>query len=433
MKKKKLKLKFRIILTLILVMIVLIPSYVFLKEDHDLIPSPKINYIDKVLSYNIESINEEFLTYVDDNYDSALEQIDKYLEINEYDESIWHTYTNKSFIVLNDEMNELYINNDRVVYSEKNDITITGDFSVADNYHVMQAYNERNEGLEGVMSPDVINYLKNSGTTIINSEFAFSTDGVAMPGKAYVFEAKPENASIFLELGTDLVTLANNHVYDYGSSAFNTTLNTFDEYNINRIGADINLEKASEAQYYIINGYKVAIVNANRSEKYILTPGATETTEGVVRCYDPEHFVNMIKEEDLISDIVIAIIHWGKEYSHEIEDVLLTTSKQYIDAGADAIVGHHAHVLQPIEYYNGKPIYYNLGNFLFNNKTLDIGIANLKINDDKTITSYFLPGIQSNVYTQFAEGDEKTRIIDMMNGWSQTAYIDETGLLQEKK
>ena len=77
---------------------------------------------------------------------------------------------------------------------------------------------------------------------------------------------------------------------------------------------------------------------------------------------------------------MVALVHWGKEDSHELESVQKETSRIYIDAGADIIIGSHAHVLQGIEFYNHKPIIYNLGDFIFNDETKDTGIFQIKMN-----------------------------------------------------
>ena len=91
-----------------------------------------------------------------------------------------------------------------------------------------------------------------------------------------------------------------------------------------------------------------------------------------------------IKEAKENADYVIAFVHWGTEYSYELEEVQLSTGKEYLDAGADIVIGAHPHCLQGIEYYNGKPIIYSLGNFWFNDKTLDTILLNIHFYGDDT-------------------------------------------------
>ncbi len=422
MAKRKLKKNIRIFLLLIFLVFVtnLIINNNF---NNDLVEKfEKVDYVSKILSLNINGVDEKFLNFVNDNYKESLKLIYIFLNSNEYSENLWRTYTGYSYNVLLDKKNG-------IDYPEVigNTITFLGDTSLADNYLVMQAYNERKNGLEGILSSEVIDYINDSSLTIANSEFAFGNLDNPLAGKYYTFGGSPDNVSLFHEMGVDMVTLANNHVYDYGSISFNTTLETFDDAMIKRIGAGKNIDEASKAQYYIINGYKVSFLNANRSEKIILTPGATESSEGVFRCYDPDLLINRISEEDNISDLVVPIIHWGLEGSHEIENILLETGKMYIDAGADAIVGHHAHVLQGIEFYNDKPIIYNIGNFIFDNYNRELGIITFTINDDMDIDYLFLPALQEKIYTDFLEGDDKKSLLDDMRSWSINTYFEDSG------
>ena len=224
-----------------------------------------------------------------------------------------------------------------------------------------------------------------------------------------------------------MVTLANNHVYDYGLDAFNDMLNAFDEYKIPHIGAGHNIEEAKKPYYFIINGYKFAFVSATRAEKNIMTPGATDNTGGVFRCYDPTEMINLIKELKNKCDYVIPIIHFGRENSHELETEQVSSAKAYIDAGADMVVGHHTHTLQGIEMYNNKPIIYNLGNFLFNNETIDTALFKVNLNNDGSMEYYIIPALQKDSKTEVLEGNEKQRVINDINSWSINARIDENG------
>ena len=253
-----------------------------------------------------------------------------------------------------------------------------------------------------------------------------------MPNKYYTFRASPKRIPIYNEMGADLLTLANNHVYDFGKDAFYDMLDSLNEYKIPYIGAGKNIDEAKKPYYFVLNGYKIAFINATRAEKYILTPEATENDGGVFRCYDPEPLKELISEVKKGSDYVITLIHWGKEDSHELEQVQIDTSKIYIDAGADVIVGTHAHVLQGIDYYNHKPIIYNLGDFIFNDETKDTGIFQIKVNDNGNMDYYFIPAKEENEYTKLLYDDEKQRVINNMNSWSGNASINKEGKITEK-
>jgi poly-gamma-glutamate synthesis protein (capsule biosynthesis protein) len=209
-------------------------------------------------------------------------------------------------------------------------------------------------------------------------------------------------------------------------------LDELNKYNIPYIGAGHNLEEASMPYFYIINGYKIALLNGTRAEKYILTPAATDDEPGVFRCYDTTNMVNKIKEVREESDFVITIMHFGKESSHNLETEQINSAKEYIDAGSDIIIGHHAHVLQGIEFYNGKPIIYNLGNFIFNAETVDTAIFQILLDKSGKMEYKMIPAIQKNKYTDLLYDDQKQRLINDFNSWSINARMDEDGMIFEE-
>lgn len=406
------------------------------KEKTDIVEKQEVNVVDeiyqKLKNYNISL---EFINWVNDNYSDSLNKLKSLLENNEYDENMWHTSTNNSFIVLNDLYNKKYDSMDNIKIIESNGestLSFVGDISLADNWYIMPKYDERGKGVSGILSDSVLKEMRESTLMVANSEFTVSNRGTKMAGKQYTFRAKPERLSIYDEMGVDLLTLANNHVYDFGRDAFLDMLLSFDEYKLPRIGAGKNIEEAMKPYYFIINGYKFAFVNATRAEKYIMTPEATETNPGVFRCYDPTNMVNLIKEVEKESDYVITIIHFGKEGYHELEEEQVKSAKMYIDAGSDAVVGHHAHVLQGIEFYNNKPIIYNLGDFIFNANTEETAMFQIKLKNNGEMEYYILPALQKNCYTDFLTGTEKQKLIDKIISWSINVNIDETGKITEK-
>ena len=233
-------------------------------------------------------------------------------------------------------------------------------------------------------------------------------------------------------MGVDMVALANNHVYDYGQDAFYDTLSTLKNAKIPYIGAGVNKSEAESAYYLVINGYKISFLNATRAEKYIMTPEAGENSPGVFRCYDTTRLTERIKEEKEKSDYVVVIVHWGKETYHTLEQVQIDTGKVYIDSGADMVVGHHAHVLQGMEFYKGKLIAYNLGNFIFTSQSVDTGILKWELDNDGNSKYYFYPGLQSNCYTKEVTGQDAINLYNKMTNWSINANFLEDGQIIER-
>jgi len=394
--------------------------------------------IQSILSYNLhEKINQTFLEWINQQYSlKTLDKINKSLIDLNYDISIWHELTDNSLYVLLDKYYQPQINKQKEITNPKSTKTTTlsfvGDVSLADNWYIMPKYDERNKKVYGILSEEVVDIMTSADIMVANNEFTVSNRGSKMPNKYYTFRGSPERLSIYEEMGVDLVTLANNHVYDFGEIAFYDLLDSLEDYNIPYIGAGRNITEAMEPYYFYINGYKIAFVNATRAEKYILTPEAKTNSGGVFRCYDPTNFINVISETKKSSDFVVALVHWGKEDSTDLEQVQLDTSKQYIEAGADIIVGTHAHILQGIDFYNDKPIIYNLGDFIFNNETKDTAIFQMQITDNGELKYQFIPCKEEDEYTYLLKDSEKTRVLNKIAKLSPNITFDENGYFHKK-
>lgn len=318
------------------------------------------------------------------------------------------------------------------------DITIcfSGDISLADDAVTIAQWENSGRELSKCISPELLDIMNAADVMCINNEFTFSTRGEPMAGKAYTFRANPERVSLLLEMGVDLALLANNHVFDYGKESILDTFDTLENADIAYFGAGRNLEEAMEPYYVEIDGITIAFVAASRAEKNKMTPQATETEPGILRCYDTELFLEVIKEADTHADIVLACVHWGTEYSTVLEEAQLTTGKLYLDAGADAIIGSHSHCLQGMEFYDGKPIIYSLGNFWFNRRSLDTMLLELRImgeRENPQIEVAVIPALQENYCTTIlAEQEDKEELYEYLESISINAEIDEKGVVTER-
>ena len=214
------------------------------------------------------------------------------------------------------------------------------------------------------------------------------------------------------------------------------TFDTLEAAGIGYFGAGRNLEAAMKPYYVETDGITIAFVAASRAEKYKMTPQATEDSPGILRCYDTELFLEVIREADANADIVLACVHWGTEYSTVLEEVQLTTGKLYLDVGADAVIGSHSHCLQGMEFYDGKPIVYSLGNFWFNKRTLQTMLLELRITgkrDNPKIEVAVVPAIQEkNTTTILAEQEDRVELYRYLEGISVNVRIDGNGILRER-
>ena len=414
---------------IVIVIILLLISIIVVANINNNYVNNKIEYVLSMI--NDEAIDEEFIKWASDKYDkNILNKLNEIIDNDGYDNKVWHQLTGNSYLVLMDIYNDKYKDANNVKIVDKTGLVtlgFVGDVSLADNFEIMPKYDERGKGVLGILSEDTIKTMKDIDIMVANNEFTISSRGKAMVGKLYTFRALPNRVSIYDEMGIDLVTLANNHVFDFGEEAFMDTIDILKEHKIPYIGAGKNIDEAMRPYYFIINGYKIAFVNATRAEKNVLTPEATENSPGVFRCYDTTNLKKVIQEAKSESDYVIVLVHYGREDSHLLEVEQVSSSKEYIDSGADVIIGTHAHVLQGIEFYKDKPIFYNLGDFIFNDEDKETGLLKIELANDGEMKYYFMPARQYNYYTELLYNDDKQRVIDNMNSYSINAIIDGNG------
>mgnify|MGYP000935940457 CR=1 FL=1 len=192
-------------------------------------------------------------------------------------------------------------------------------------------------------------------------------------GGKYVLKNPVDSINGLKYAGFNLFSLANNHILDYYEEGLFDTIKILEENDIKYSGAGKNLEDAKKPAILEKKGYKIGLLSytdfaevtykGNPPLKFI----AGENKAGVVK--RPINFDDFIKSdiENLRKevDILMVSLHWGNEESFEIWDSQVEFAHNLIDNGVDVILGHHPHQFQGIEIYKGKPIFYSLGNFIF--------------------------------------------------------------------
>jgi len=383
-------------------------------------------------------VTADFLKFHNDNTDPEfVKKLQNRLTDNSFYNGMFYELFGSSLIVLSD----IYTRSiDSNIISLKNTgkpsvLGFTGDVNLDDNWAMMQFFNTQPNGLSDCISQPLTDRMRAADILLVNNEFSMSDRGSAMAGKQYTFRAKTENVKYLIEMGTDIVSVANNHVFDYGEDAFYDTLETLTNSGIKYVGAGRNIEEAMKPQYYIINGVKIAYVAASRAEKFIMTPEAKTDSPGILRTYDSKLLLETVKNAKANADIVIAYVHWGTEGSYVLEDAQTTLARDLIDAGADIIIGAHPHNLQGIEYYNDKPIVYSLGNFWFNDKSVETVLLEVNVSSPSDILLVFQPCMQTGCRTTllFDEAD-RSQVFDLLTEISpgKKIAIDENGLLIKK-
>ena len=307
-------------------------------------------------------------------------------------------------------------------------IVVTGDVELSG--YVQRNYDA--SGIDGVVSPELRKKLKSADILEINNEFSFSTRGT-QADKQYTFRVDPSYVSILYEMGVDVAGLANNHVLDYGRDALSDTFDTLTNAGIPYIGAGNSLDEASGLVVQEVNGIKVGFLAASRVIPEVGW-NVENSQPGVFTCYDTALLVKAISEARPKVDFLVVCVHWGQEHTTNLTDYQPGNGHEYIDAGADVVIGAHPHVLQGIEFYNGKPIFYSLGNFIFNETIDRTAAVKITLDSDGNVKKYrLIPAYAGSATTALAEGDKAAEIYSYMESISSNAAVSADGVVSEKQ
>jgi poly-gamma-glutamate capsule biosynthesis protein CapA/YwtB (metallophosphatase superfamily) len=194
-----------------------------------------------------------------------------------------------------------------------------------------------------------------------------ATTGTPEPDKPYTFRAHPRTLK-FLHRHFDALSLANNHSGDFGPLAFGEMLDLLEHRNISYFGGGRNLEHAHMPLLMERNGLRIALLGYN--EFFPRSFEADFDKPGIAWSEDEQVRLDIQAARTRYhADLVIPVMHWGWEHEKLASSRQLQLARLMIDAGADAVVGGHPHVTQNVDQYQGKPIIYSLGNFVFDGFT----------------------------------------------------------------
>lgn len=195
-----------------------------------------------------------------------------------------------------------------------------------------------------------------------NLESPLSLHDEVFMEKTFLLRAHPDTVQTLLAGGFDALTLANNHIMDYGPVALADTLGLLDKHDIKHAGAGMNLKAARSLAVLEKNGLKVALLAFNNSLPLEFNAGVSRpgTAKG-----DWDYISKDVKEASAFADLVIVSFHWSAEHLKTPKNYQRSLGKLCIDSGADLVFGHHPHVIQGMERYKDGLIAYSLGNFIF--------------------------------------------------------------------
>lgn len=314
-------------------------------------------------------------------------------------------------------------------------MAFAGDILFDPHYAVMAKLRQRGGNIEEAFSADLLAQMRGADIFMVNNEFPYTNRGTPTKDKTFTFRADPESAAYLSEMGADIVSLANNHAYDYGEVSLLDSLDTLEAMGMPYVGAGRNLEEATAPVSFIINDKKITIVSATQIERNDNpdTKGAGENTPGTFRCWNPDRLLEETAAARENSDIVVVYIHWGTESQAEIDWAQREQAVKIAEAGADVIIGDHPHCLQPVGYVAGVPVVYSLGNFWFNSKSQDTCLVQVIIPEEGDLSVRVLPAKQSDCRTKLLDGGEKARVLSYINSISDSGVLDEDGYLSARQ
>jgi poly-gamma-glutamate synthesis protein (capsule biosynthesis protein) len=208
----------------------------------------------------------------------------------------------------------------------------------------------------------VRNELSKHDIAFANLEAPISSRGREKVKKMYRLRVNPAAARALVPSGLDVVSLANNHMMDFGETALADTVKHLDSWRIKHAGGGADLEEAREPARFVAAGTEVVFLAY--CAWYPAPIHARKDRAGVAPL-DRDLILEDIRKHKREDNVVLVSLHWGVQHTDRATRGQVRLAHDIIDTGADAILGHHPHRPQEVEIYNGGPIAYSLGNFLF--------------------------------------------------------------------
>lgn len=208
----------------------------------------------------------------------------------------------------------------------------------------------------------VADLFRSDDVTVINLECAPSELG-SPEKKEFTFRC-PHGFDVMMDAGVEVVNQGNNHSADFGKEALLDGRRRLTEAGLHVVGSGREADEANAPAILERRGRKVAVVGFGgvvETPQWIATPSRPGVADG----YDTASMVRAVRAAAAVADHVVVTLHWGAELDTQPRADDIQRATAMIDAGADAIFGHHAHRLQPLHFYKDRPIFYGLGNFVW--------------------------------------------------------------------
>lgn len=238
--------------------------------------------------------------------------------------------------------------------------------------------------------------LRRADLAVVNLETAITTGGSPAPGKQYTFRAPASAFTALKAAGVDVANMANNHGMDYMESGLKDSLAAIKQTRFPVIGIGKNAAEAYRPYRTTVNGNRVAIIGATQvlDAEFIQSWTATADKGGLASAKNEPRLLQAVRQARKTSDTVIVFLHWGTELVKCPTPVQRDLAAKLTEAGADVVVGSHAHILLGGGYSGTAYVQYGLGNFAFYNwgpETGSTGVLTLKVNGRKVLKDQWTP------------------------------------------
>jgi len=264
--------------------------------------------------------------------------------------------SNKAFVGLASDANKPLIEESEVL-DDSASLIFVGDIMLSRGIGQVM---EKNQSWKHLFL-EVGDFLRSADLTFGNLEGPISSRGTNM-GSIYSFRANPDSVEGLLYAGFDVLSVANNHMWDYGGKALEDTLSILKENGMSPVGAGSDYTDAHKPVVRDVKGTKIAFLAYTN-----LLPSSVSRKDSkpAVAYPDKSQMKADIENAKSMGDIVIVSFHFGDEYKTIHNALQEDLAHSAVDFGANLVVGHHPHVIQDTEIYKGVYIAYSLGNFIF--------------------------------------------------------------------
>jgi poly-gamma-glutamate capsule biosynthesis protein CapA/YwtB (metallophosphatase superfamily) len=242
----------------------------------------------------------------------------------------------------------------------------------------------------------ITSVLRAADFTAVNLETAVTSRGRPQP-KTYHFAATPVAFTALRDAGVDLVTMANNHILDYGRTGLADTLTAARAAHFPYVGVGVNAAAAWAPYVTTINGTKIAIVGVSQVAELASSWVATATRAGEANAINLGRTLAAVRAAKRLAKIVIVFMHWGTEGMACPDQNQLSLAPKLAAAGASIIIGSHAHMLQGSGWLGHTFVAYGMGNFLWweNSYSTATGVLKLTLHPHRLLTVQFIPAVVS--------------------------------------